>query len=1215
MLSGLDKKIRESVRGTVFTCLRSCPLVFALLLVSSSAAIAQLNENCVVSVLNRNVQVNADGTWVLPNIPANFGPVRARATCVNAGVTQFGQSDFFSIPANGSINVPRIVLGATTPIPNSLAVSSPATTLDTAGATAQLTVMAAYADSSTKDVTAGTEGTIYNISNPAIATVSADGLVTAVSSGTAILQAVNEGTAGIITIQVVLDGAVHGGIPDSWAIEHGLDPTDPAMPFEDPDHDGLTNLQEFQNGSDPHNPDTDGDGLTDGQEVLVYHTSPALFSTDGTGIPDGIEVQTNTLGGTFSAKIAAALQSLEVAPANFVLNVNTIQGIASQQLRILGHLIDGKTTLDLTSTQFGTNYSSSDLTICNFGTPDGNIFAGSDGACTITITNNGFTALATGIVRSFTPVALSFISIPGFANSVDVNGNFAYVAAGSAGLQVVNVTDRSHPVIAGSLALPGNANDVKLLGNIAYVAAGTSGLHIVNVSNPAAPVRVGTLSTGGNALNLAVRGTTVYVANGSNLFVADVTNPSAPTRTSTLALAGSIRGVDVDTQRNLAVVAAGTSGIYVVDISNPAAPVLLGHASTGDARDVAIRGNSVFVADFLNSTTSVDITAPATPIVLSHILDPNLGGFLQDIVVSGNFALGADVKFVNGIPITDITDPADLHARAILNFPQRDDNGMGIAADGTYAYLTTEHSSISKFGSSGDSRLYIGQYLASVDNKGVPPVVAVTSPAAASDVIAGSTLSITINATDDVAVVAVNFLLNGQVVFTGTAAPYQFSVTVPSGSPTITLGATAVDLGGNIGTAQTVTVNVVPDPGTTVTGQVVDSNQNPIAGATVTTLGGLSATTQADGTFSIAGVSTVQGNIVVTASATVNGTSFRGFSTAVPPVRGGTTDVGTIVASQAVFETAFGTLLSRCDDCFFQLPLPFPFTYFGTTYTSVFVNNNGNISFNSGDSTFTPSISGFSTRPRISPFWTDLISANATAFPGQGLYVNSTIPGEFVVTWPNQQIFCCIGDDTVQAILFADGHIQFAYNGITTIAGSTSGGAIIGITPGGIVPLNQVNYVSTPSFSTIGPSAILEFFTSSNPFNLDGGFVLFTPNAAGGYDVQFVPPAPPAASPLAPALLAATTSGATVQGTVFDSLGNPLAGVEVDVTCSMDLSYTGIATTDQNGHYSITGVPLGGISVEARSGGSVIAVGAAVVQADSTIDLSPQPNLPKTSPQ
>ena len=87
------------------------------------------------------------------------------------------------------------------------------------------------------------------------------------------IQAVNEGRQGIVSLQVVLAGASHGGIPDDWAITHGLDPTDPAMPDEDPDHDGLTNLQEFQNGTDPRNPDTDGDGLTDGQEVLMYHTS------------------------------------------------------------------------------------------------------------------------------------------------------------------------------------------------------------------------------------------------------------------------------------------------------------------------------------------------------------------------------------------------------------------------------------------------------------------------------------------------------------------------------------------------------------------------------------------------------------------------------------------------------------------------------------------------------------------------------------------------------------------------------------------------------------------------------------------------------------------------------------------------------------------------------------------------------------------------------
>ena len=48
---------------------------------------------------------------------------------------------------------------------------------------------------------------------------------------------------------------------DDWERAHGLNPNDPSDANDDPDHDGLTNLQEFILGTDPHNPDTDGDGV------------------------------------------------------------------------------------------------------------------------------------------------------------------------------------------------------------------------------------------------------------------------------------------------------------------------------------------------------------------------------------------------------------------------------------------------------------------------------------------------------------------------------------------------------------------------------------------------------------------------------------------------------------------------------------------------------------------------------------------------------------------------------------------------------------------------------------------------------------------------------------------------------------------------------------------------------------------------------------------
>jgi outer membrane protein OmpA-like peptidoglycan-associated protein len=63
-----------------------------------------------------------------------------------------------------------------------------------------------------------------------------------------------------------------------------------AKTSQDSDHDGLTNAQEKQIGTDPHNPDTDGDGLTDGEEVNKYHTNPTNPDTDGDGLNDGDEV-------------------------------------------------------------------------------------------------------------------------------------------------------------------------------------------------------------------------------------------------------------------------------------------------------------------------------------------------------------------------------------------------------------------------------------------------------------------------------------------------------------------------------------------------------------------------------------------------------------------------------------------------------------------------------------------------------------------------------------------------------------------------------------------------------------------------------------------------------------------------------------------------------------------------------------------------------------
>ncbi|MBZ0159098.1 MAG: hypothetical protein K8G79_02970, partial [bacterium] len=78
----------------------------------------------------------------------------------------------------------------------------------------------------------------------------------------------------------------HDGMPDTWEVAHGLNPNDPSDAAQDPDGDGLTNLQEFQASTDPHNRDTDGDGIIDGEATTPERVDP---SEDTTAAPTPVD--------------------------------------------------------------------------------------------------------------------------------------------------------------------------------------------------------------------------------------------------------------------------------------------------------------------------------------------------------------------------------------------------------------------------------------------------------------------------------------------------------------------------------------------------------------------------------------------------------------------------------------------------------------------------------------------------------------------------------------------------------------------------------------------------------------------------------------------------------------------------------------------------------------------------------------------------------------
>jgi hypothetical protein len=73
------------------------------------------------------------------------------------------------------------------------------------------------------------------------------------------------------------------GMSDAWETANGLNPANAADAASDADADGLTALQEFLAGSDPNNPDSNGDGIHDGASVAAG-ISPTSTDPDGDGL-------------------------------------------------------------------------------------------------------------------------------------------------------------------------------------------------------------------------------------------------------------------------------------------------------------------------------------------------------------------------------------------------------------------------------------------------------------------------------------------------------------------------------------------------------------------------------------------------------------------------------------------------------------------------------------------------------------------------------------------------------------------------------------------------------------------------------------------------------------------------------------------------------------------------------------------------------------------
>lgn len=143
-----------------------------------------------------------------------------------------------------------------------------------------------------------------------------------------------------------------------------------------------------------------------------------------------------------------------------------------------------------------------------------------------------------------------------------------------------------------------------------------------------------------------------------------------------------------------------------------------------------------------------------------------------------------------------------------------------------------------------------------------------------------------------------------------------------------------------------------------------------------------------------------------------------------------------------------GDPTGRNDDGFSgPIDLGYTLNFFGTDYSQIWINNNGNISFGNGISAFTPNGPQGAIQPVISPFFADVDTRNANSGV---VSVRQDIPNETIVTWDNVGYFGDHADklDSFQLVLrgpgfdvpAGEGQVGFFYKSIQWEVGDASGG-------------------------------------------------------------------------------------------------------------------------------------------------------------------------------
>lgn len=219
----------------------------------------------------------------------------------------------------------------------------------------------------------------------------------------------------------------------------------------------------------------------------------------------------------------------------------------------------------------------------------------------------------------------------GGSGIVETSGNYAYLGAMGNGLIILDITNKSLPVVRSiyqpSILYPDpnpdpkkyNARGMDIINDLVYLCYDAGGLRIINVSDKMQPVETGRYSNpdmNGKPRaynNVVVDGSLAYLAvDYCGMEVVNISNPAAcslvswwnPWNCQTSPLNwftsnGHCNEIALDRSNHLVFMSSGKSDLQVVNVTDPSKPVLAKeYGGTGNnlgTWGVSIRGNQAYL--------------------------------------------------------------------------------------------------------------------------------------------------------------------------------------------------------------------------------------------------------------------------------------------------------------------------------------------------------------------------------------------------------------------------------------------------------------------------------------------------------------------------------------------------------------------------------------------------------------------------------------------